>query len=419
MVVGILAMLGVAPMALGADETVLVFDLENGTEVTEHSAQLLYNLHTDNITHESVSDSWNSWYEELPGDISGAVTVDIASGTLHGQLIESWTCTDCIDEEGRPTYATTLDMGWTAVFQAQLVPAGSAHNIEGNVQIAYHADVTSKEEPSMCGNEECYICANRVCEISDAMDGEAYLVGTLDGEKLSLAFEDRLEADAHQMNFDDIRYTEFIMGRFSVTMQGVVAAETESEEPEEPAAEEAPTDALETGEEPDAAVIDSPTPDDQQEDDPETAEGSEADDTVTDATDADEAAGAPTDDGFGGLLVLFGLGLAVLLLLVLLQGGGLSWFKKLWLAPKPPPKAGAEVTQFKRTPDEIGAGPAYMLQSTGDKSYIEGTRGKQVIAYESGTVVDVVGRAGGSVQVQVGNDPPIWIDEENLNYLRR
>lgn len=237
--------------ALAAEvESPLVFDLANNDAVVdEHTAQLLWNLSTDNIVAERVDTvtGWNSLYLEEPGAISGTVTADLDAGTISGEIVERWVCSnDCLSSTGTPSWTTTRDTGWTAVITDGIIePGPDGWVITGSAAIRYNSAVTSVETASDCGGTPCYMCKDQLCVVGGEAVATVPLEGWIDGETLSLAFVDQLQSDASTMDLSDLRRTEFFMSRFSFTMTGAIApiaAKPPPGEPADPAPEPAETD---------------------------------------------------------------------------------------------------------------------------------------------------------------------------------
>ena len=385
-----------------------------------------------------------------------AQPADLEEGTLTGEITESWVCDgDCLASDGSPSYATTMDTGWTATLgEVRLTPDGSGWDIEGTVSIAYHAAVTSQETPSECNGEACYICEDQLCVIGERMTATADIEGWIDGRTVSLAFQDRLEPDAGQMDFDGLRDTQFFMARFSATVTGTVPAAA-LPPPEEPA---------------DSGGEDSPASESGQVDTP--AEGAPTDDSAPEeavTTDdnssaSDEGVGsavpAPITDSDKGGSSRTGLFVAIMIILVLLFG--VAFLVKirpaLWqglrpVKPDPPPvdpmfdpanldadpgdsppledaldpvplpptiyPVGSEVSTATKAPTEANPYLDYELIAPDGASFIEGT-GRQadnspfVARYSVGAIVKVVGRAGDAVKIQYGTNPPIWVGKANV-----
>ncbi|MDJ0498995.1 MAG: hypothetical protein QNJ89_14265 [Acidimicrobiia bacterium] len=459
-----IALAAATPGGAVEDASLLVFDLDSDAAVVEeHTAHLLWNLSTDNIdtaTYPTLT-GWNSLYLTVPETTAASFAVDLEAGSVNGVIAETWKCEgDCAASDGSRSWTTTRDTGYTAtVVDGQLAPDGPGWSIEGTATIKYHAKITAEEDASDCNGVECYVCLDRLCLVNETMTAAADIEGWIDGDTLSLAFEDQLAPDAGQMDFTGMRETQFFMSRFSITISGTEPAAAQDVEP--PPDDQTSPDVEGKPPAPEIAG-DQPVADDQPvaggsatEIDDEEEVGDEASDEVAAEPDEPAEALAVDDDPDAGGRI--GVLVAAIIIMVLLFG--VAFLLKVrpnitdgMLPPKPTPAvdpmfdpktlsadpgdsppyddaldpppppipaAWGEVTQFKRAPDEIGAGPAYMLQSTDGKSWVEGTKGTQVIAYQEGTFVEVVGRAGDSVKVQVGNDAPIWINDKNLKYLRR
>jgi len=232
-----------------AEESTLVFDLAaEGGFVEEHTARLLWNLKTDNIVHDSVSEGWNSLYLEQPEATSGRVVVDLETGFITGEIIQRWACSgDCRTSTNTPSWTTTRDTGWTAtVTNGLLEPDGDSWTVTGSVAIKYHTNVTALESPSDCGGSPCYICEEQLCAVAGEAAATATLEGWLDGNTLSLAFADGLEANIADMDFSPLVRTEFFMSRFSITMTAPVLS-ANSATPPEPASGDNALDDLADG----------------------------------------------------------------------------------------------------------------------------------------------------------------------------
>jgi len=118
----------------------------------------------------------------------------------------------------------------------------SRPTITGSVAIKYTTAVTAIENASDCNGSPCYVCQQQLCEVGGEATATAALEGWIEGDRLSLFFADRLEADVTAMDFSDLRRIEFHMSRFLFTQTGVVAPVVAEPPPEEPTAEEpAPT----------------------------------------------------------------------------------------------------------------------------------------------------------------------------------
>lgn len=228
------------PALAAEDESPLVFDLANDDAVVdEHTAQLLWNLSTDNILLERAKTvtGWNSLYLEEPGAISGTVTADLDVGTISGEIVERWECSkDCLTSAGTPSWTTTRKTGWTAVITDGIIePGPDGWVISGSAAIRYNTAVTSIESASDCGGTPCYMCKNQLCVVGGEAGATVPLEGWIDGETLSLAFVDQLQADVSKMDLSDLLRTEFFMSRFSFTMTGAVAPIATKPPPAEPA----------------------------------------------------------------------------------------------------------------------------------------------------------------------------------------
>jgi hypothetical protein len=413
-----------------AEDGVLVFELDNEDAVVdEHTAQTLWNLTTDNTVMDNVT-GWNSLYLEKPGVVSGRIVADLEAGSIGGEITEGWLCNnDCIARDGSPSWTTTNFTSWTAVISGgTLTPDGSGWKIDGSVKIAYEAVVTSIESPSDCGGQECYTCAERLCKMSEEMTATTSLEGWIDGDTLSLAFADRLEADTSQMDFSDMRQTQFFMSRFSITMTGSIAAI--SEDPPQQGAVEAPevgqADAPPTAEAADnsAAAADDPAADQQnaipeQNSTPEQNATPESPLSGGDAGDSDKMA-------FEVILILFLLVLGSAAWIVLKKP---KWFmpRKRRSAPKPPsPLPVAEGT--------VEAGVGAITEATAPEPQVTYTlvgnekldyRATEiqtgpttVTRYAAGTKVKVLRRAFDAVEIKIGSDKPVWVDRSYIQMKR-
>jgi hypothetical protein len=225
------------------EESPLVFDLASGNAVVEeHTAQLLWNLMTDNIVPERVDHvtGWNSLYLTQPETVSGQVVADLDAGTITGEITERWACNNnCLAANGSPSWTTTRDTGWTAtITDGTVAPGSDAWVISGSVAIRYNASITAIESPSECDGSPCYICKQQLCEIGGGTTISVPLEGWIDGETLSLAFVDRLQADAAAMDFAGLETTEFFMSRFSITITGAIIPAVAEPPPEEPPEEQ-------------------------------------------------------------------------------------------------------------------------------------------------------------------------------------
>ena len=316
--------------AESADDEVLVFDLAGDDAVLDqHAAQLLWNLNTDNFVPERRDPAigWNSLFLEEPGDLSGRVVVNLSTGTVTGEITESWTCSnDCVTPDGTPSWTTTRDTGWTAtIIDGTITPDATGGAITGTVAIKYKTAVTAIENPSDCGGEPCYLCQERLCKVDAEATATAALEGWVDGDRLSLFFADRLEEDVTAMDLTGMRETEFFISRFSFTQTGIVApAEAEPPPPEEPTdpdpAEPPPQDAdveLPTGDLIPGVGAGSPPADFG--DDSPTAEDSAADTPATEPTDDDET--SPLGSFILAVALLVGVTAAILIVRQLIKSG--------------------------------------------------------------------------------------------------
>ena len=414
----------------------LVFDLDRAT-VDEHTAHLLWNLSTDNTDLERFPNltGWNSLYLTEAGEVTGTIRADLENQVVGGRIIENWECAgDCVNSSGGPSWTTTRQTGFTAAFEAELIPDGPRWAIEGSALIDYAAVVTAEENPTLCNGQECYTCLGRLCEIGEQMSATVLVEGWLEGDTISLSFVDRLEPDASQMDFESLRTTQFFMSRWSITMTGSVPQPVQEEELAEPEPEpevagersdETPAVASPGVVEPEAADEDA-TPPSAASDEP--------------AEPATAAGGATTDKG-GGLSAT-GLFLAILLIGLLLFGVGYVW-KMLWQGsirgsgpdivisdpdeaasadthPPQDPQASAEVSAFPRPLEEMGATPPiHTLVATDGSQWVssqlrwkDGTF--QERKYKTGSQVQVIQELGEAVQVRVGDDGPVWIAKANL-----
>ena len=221
----LLVLVGPASAAAGQvpEDPTLIVDLSAGEAfVEEHTAQLLWNLMTDNFdlkTYPNV-EGWNSLYLEEPQTISGQVVVDLEAGTVKGEIVERWVCDgDCRTSTDTPSWTTTRKTGWTAtITDGRLESDGDGWTVSGSVAISYDSTVTANETPSDCGGTPCYLCLDRVCKVGGTASATAALTGWVDGRTVSLAFADRMEVDVYQMDLSALERTEFFMSRFSITI---------------------------------------------------------------------------------------------------------------------------------------------------------------------------------------------------------
>jgi hypothetical protein len=416
-----------ASSAAAQDQSVLVYDFGNEDSVIEeHTAQMLWNLNTDNLdlARFPTMEGWNSNHLTVADTVTGAVEVDLASLTISGTLTESWQCSGgCVDEEGIPYFPTTMDTGFTVTIQdGYLVPDGPMWKVDAVASIAYNAEVTSNESPSDCGGEPCYTCLDRVCKINETMRETADLEGWLDGDTLSLAFTDRLEADISQMEFADIRHTQFFMSRFSITITGAVA--TPANEPIQGVG--ADTSMTSTTTRTMTSVDDSGDVDQAKSPTPAIAAGDPANDQSNDTATQSPAAPAAEEDPDK-------LALEAILILILLGFGSAAWVvlkRPKWFAvprrpsPPAPPVAEGSVSASLEVLTEVEAPePAVVHTLVGsekwDYRYTEITYPSGTVTlYEAGGPVKVLGRAYDAVKIQVGSDKPVWVDRSYIEMKR-
>ncbi len=365
-----------------------VYDLAaEDAVVEEHTARILWNILGDNVIHESVGSSWYSSYVDEGGELSGLIEVDVEARTVAGEITEVWSCEFCEGWTYREATATaTIRDGW--------IDDSEVQQIEGTVDITYHVRSGKEESPSVCGDEECYVCADRFCTYEGSGAGSASLDGWVDGDTLSLAFADRLEPDVSAQDFTGLERTVFFMSRFSVTITGSAVATqggapaTEDSQPT-PSSISVPTVTAIAGGVPIPGVDAGSPPG------PAT-EGSAATTSTTTATSEPVAAGSGSEDDdtasrFVSVLLIIGLILGV--------GAAIVMFRRLF-GPERIPLAGTPAAK-RRAAQEAAVERAKWFREEATHIIKKGT----IVHVPNPVMVEDARRRG--EEIPIGLDVPI------------
>ncbi len=211
-----LLLTGPTDVAGSQDGTAIVLHLGDDATVLEHDTQIAWHVNGNNIVHPSVTTSWVSSYIGEPGVLGGMIVLDLAAGSVSGEITEQWRClfgdTGCGDYTFRHA-----DLSAT-ITDGQMAPDGDGWSLLGTVLISYRAAGEWEESPSNCGGVECYICENRFCTFDRAMSSAAEFTGRYEDSTLTLSFADGLTADPADTDVSSMSGIEYFLSRFSATI---------------------------------------------------------------------------------------------------------------------------------------------------------------------------------------------------------